>query len=73
MIVYPLTVIHLMSSYNVRLLNYSQAVVVPMGLATDKQEIHYRAQVSQGERKSPQMEGTSMHEQWFNLCLYHWY
>ena len=32
MIIYPLTVIHLISSYNVRLFNYSQTVVVPMGV-----------------------------------------
>ena len=31
MVVYPLTVIHLISSYNVRLFNYSQGVVVAMG------------------------------------------
>ena len=31
MIVYPLTVIHLILSYNVRLFNYLQAVVVLMG------------------------------------------
>ena len=30
-IIYPLTAIHLISSGNVRLFNYSQAVVVPMG------------------------------------------
>ena len=53
-------------------------------VATDKQEICYRVQVSQGERKPPQTEDThdnsrmltlylcSMHEQWLNLCLYHW-
>ena len=31
MIFYPFTLVHLILPYNVRLFNYSQAVVVPMG------------------------------------------
>ena len=37
-------------------------------LATDKQEICYRARVSQGERKSPQTEDT--HDNSSMLTLY---
>ena len=37
-------------------------------LATDRQEIHYRAQVSQGERKPSQMEDT--HDSLSMLMLY---
>ena len=39
-------------------------------LATDKQKIYYRAQVSQGERKPPQMEDTSVTIQVCMLTLY---
>ena len=37
-------------------------------MATDKQEIHLWAQVSQGERKPPQMEDT--HDNLSMLMLY---
>ena len=38
-------------------------------LATDKQEIHYWAQISQGERKLPQTEDTSDHSSMSMLYL----
>ena len=38
-------------------------------LATDKQDIRYRAQVSQGERKPPQVEHARDNLSMLMLCL----